>query len=173
MTAHPDYEISDEGRCRWFDTGKPVKAHRRRKYLAFTLRIRRTPIKWKRFLVHRLVLETFVGPCPPNHETRHMNGRRHDNKLQNLQWGTHAENIDDNVRLDANPRGARHWRFRLTAQDVETIRAVPTPFSKTQRAELMARFKISLATLYRIRNDYSTRIWLADLERITDQSART
>ena len=32
-------------------------------------------------LVHRLVLEAFVGPCPEGMETRHLNGKRSDNRL--------------------------------------------------------------------------------------------
>jgi len=39
------------------------------------------------FGVHRLVLETFVGPCPPGEETCHINGDVSDNRLENLEWG--------------------------------------------------------------------------------------
>lgn len=36
--------------------------------------------------IHRLVLETFVGPCPPNHQSSHINGRTDDNRVENLEW---------------------------------------------------------------------------------------
>ncbi|AWY05488.1 HNH endonuclease [Gordonia phage Morrissey] len=45
--------------------------------------------------VHRLVLEAFVGPCPSGMETRHLNGNPKDNRLENLVWGTSAENSQD------------------------------------------------------------------------------
>lgn len=42
--------------------------------------------------VHRLILETFVGPCPPDMECRHLDGNPSNNKLENLKWGTAHEN---------------------------------------------------------------------------------
>lgn len=49
-------------------------------------------------LVHRLVLEAFIGPCPPGLEARHVNGDHTDNSLPNLLWGTRSENTLDQVR---------------------------------------------------------------------------
>jgi hypothetical protein len=48
--------------------------------------------------VHRLVLEAFVGPCPPGMEACHWNDIRHDNRLENLRWDTHSANEFDKVR---------------------------------------------------------------------------
>lgn len=47
--------------------------------------------------IHRLVLESFVGPCPPGMECRHLNGNPSDNRLINLAWGTKEENAHDKV----------------------------------------------------------------------------
>jgi HNH endonuclease/NUMOD4 motif len=35
--------------------------------------------------VHRLVLEAFVGPCPPGQECRHLNGNPSDNRWDSSQ----------------------------------------------------------------------------------------
>lgn len=45
--------------------------------------------------VHRLILETFVGPCPPGMECLHKNGNPADNRISNLRWGTRLDNIND------------------------------------------------------------------------------
>lgn len=62
-------------------------------YLRVTLRVDSKP---KGFLVHRLVLEAFVGPCPEGMEARHFPDRdRTNNRVKNLSWATHDQNIDD------------------------------------------------------------------------------
>lgn len=57
--------------------------------------------------VHRLVLEAFVGDCPEGMETRHLNGNRKDNRLENLQWGTVVENHHDKLQ-----HGTDHYASR-------------------------------------------------------------
>ncbi len=47
---------------------------------------------WPR--VHTLVLEAFVGRRPKGHVVCHFpDPDPHNNRLENLQWGTHAENL--------------------------------------------------------------------------------
>lgn len=48
--------------------------------------------------IHGLVLEAFVGPYPEGQEARHLNDIKTDNRLENLAYGTHAENMQDWVR---------------------------------------------------------------------------
>jgi hypothetical protein len=48
--------------------------------------------------VHLLVLETFVGPRPTQHEGAHENGNKCDNRLMNLAWKTRSENSYDKQR---------------------------------------------------------------------------
>ena len=48
--------------------------------------------------VHRLVLEAFVGPCPPGMEGCHGPGGVRDNSVSNLRWDTRSANIQDAVR---------------------------------------------------------------------------
>lgn len=60
-----------------------------------------------RYLVHRLVLTTFVGPCPEGSEACHGDGDPTNNRLDNLRWGTHLENEADKKR-----HGTHHNRIK-------------------------------------------------------------
>lgn len=54
----------------------------------------------RRFQVHTLVMNAFVCKRPEGKECRHINGNQQDNRLVNLAWGTHSENVKDKIRLD-------------------------------------------------------------------------
>jgi hypothetical protein len=77
-----------------------------------------------RALVHRVVLEAFVGPCPEGMECRHLDGDRRNNRLDNLCWGTRAENWDDKRRHGTLNilRGEQSPQHKLKASDVARIR---------------------------------------------------
>ena len=78
--------------------------------------------KHKFVFVHVLVLETFVGPCPPGMQCRHLDGNRQNNRRKNLVWGTHAENEADRVRHGNLLRGSRHGMSKITEADISEIR---------------------------------------------------
>lgn len=72
--------------------------------------------------VHTLVLETFVGPCPHRHECRHLDGNKTNNRISNLAWGTHSENMHDRVLHGTSCRGEKNGIAKLKATDVLEIR---------------------------------------------------
>lgn len=84
-------------------------------------------------LVHVLVLETFVGPCPQGMECRHLNGKRWDNRLENLCWGTSKENTDDTRRHGTLATGERCGSSKLTWGRVRKIRRLYSTGKYTQR----------------------------------------
>lgn len=49
-------------------------------------------------LVHRLVLEAFVGPCPEGMECCHNDGDYRNNHLTNIRWDTHVNNMRDSIQ---------------------------------------------------------------------------
>lgn len=61
-------------------------------------------------LVHRLVLEAFVGPCPPGYETNHGNGQKADNTLANLEYVTPSQNLQHAWDTGLMPRTRRHYK---------------------------------------------------------------
>lgn len=84
---------------------------------------RGTEGEYKTWKVHRLVLETFVGPCPEGMECRHRDNNRANNELSNLHWGTHADNIRDKIAHGTIIKGEQHHASKLTVADVIDIRA--------------------------------------------------
>jgi len=76
--------------------------------------------------IHRLVLETFVGPCPENMECCHNNGDKSDNRVENLRWDTKSNNSKDDIRHGIHTglvyKGEKHYRSKLTNKDIMKIR---------------------------------------------------
>lgn len=62
-----------------------------KKYLFVTLWSRN---KSKQYAVHRLVLESFKGLPPQKMECNHINENRTDNRIDNLEWLTHIDNLN-------------------------------------------------------------------------------
>lgn len=54
--------------------------------------------------VHRLVLETFIGPCPPGLECLHADDVPSHNWKNNLSWGTRKENVAAMLKAHPNLR---------------------------------------------------------------------
>ena len=78
----------------------------------------------KRYKVHRLILETFVGTRPSLQETRHLDGNISNNHLSNLKYGTKSENTYDSVRhgTHIDIRGSKHHLTKLNDKKVLCIR---------------------------------------------------
>jgi transposase-like protein len=75
-------------------------------------------------LVHRLVLEAFVGLCPEGQQARHFPDRsRANNRLDNLAWGTPKANQADRIAQGTRVDGERCHLHRLTADQVRAMRA--------------------------------------------------
>ena len=107
----PHYEVSDRGRVRSVDrtvpskTGVPMRLKgqllsqrgpsKNRHHYAVALH---SDGRRRDVLVHRLVLETFVGPCPPGLEGCHADDDPANNVLSNLRWDTRGANQRDSVR---------------------------------------------------------------------------
>jgi hypothetical protein len=72
--------------------------------------------------VHHLVLLAFVGPRPANMVCRHMDGDKSNNRLDNLTWGTYAENENDKVLHGRSNRGSRQGSAILNEEKVKEIK---------------------------------------------------
>ena len=76
-------------------------------------------------LVHRLVLHTYVGAPPFDRaEGIHLNNNPTDNRLSNLKWATHAENMRMDHGHNHAHKGERNRNSKLTEQQVRHVREV-------------------------------------------------
>ena len=160
VTGFPGYRVGDDGsvwnawvNCRWgrrlTERWKRLKPGvHRRGYLYVNL----TPPggRYRSFRVHRLVLEAFVGPCPPGMECRHLNGVKADCRLGNLAWGTPERNRQDNHEFGVYGRGSDHTQAKLTAEKVREIRRRHAA-GELQRV-LAAEFEVEVSNICAIVN---------------------
>lgn len=93
--------------------------------------------------VHRLVIEAFGPPRPQGRsEVRHLNGNRVDNRVENLAWGTTAENQADRIRHGTQPTAYDSPHRKLDEASVIEMRMLKRTTAVTY-AELARRFGVS------------------------------
>jgi len=148
-----DYEVSDLGRIRsWKKSCQRPNETLPRMLVAQVMegyhRVDlRYPGRRRSAFVHRLVLEAFVGPPSEGHQCRHLNGRRDDNRLANLAWGTAAENSRDKRRHGTCSRGERNGNTRISEETARQILAHEGTHADAARA-----FGVSRRTARNIRS---------------------
>lgn len=101
--------------------------------------------KPKTFRVHRLVLEAFKGAPPIGMEALHGNGDRTDARLENLRWGTRAENCVDAVRHGTIRSGASARGAKLSNSQRAEICA-----SAEKQSALATKYGVSQATISKV-----------------------
>lgn len=113
------YEVSDQGRVRSLTRLVPWRNGKMRTQYGRLLKL--IPMNDRRVVclcvgdrklnrmvgVHRLVLLAFVGPPRPGQECCHNNGDPTDNRLENLRWATHRDNVLDAVAHGTHPMVAK------------------------------------------------------------------
>jgi len=140
------YEVSDQGRVRSLDatreydridhhSGRTIHVCRRHRGRLLRSGVRSSTNRkgyltltlcrddgQRDHLVHRLVLEAFIGPCPEGMEARHFpDNDAANNRLENLAWATHTKNCNDQVTHGTICYGERQGSSKLTIHDIEKI----------------------------------------------------
>ena len=99
-------------------------------------------------IISRLILETFVGPCPPGMECCHGSLGRENHSLSNLEWGTKSKNNGpDKLRDGTDFRGVKHPLVKLTELQVRIIRHLKGKILQREAAEI---FRVSRGQIGRI-----------------------
>ena len=106
--------------------------------------------------IHRLVLLAFIGKPPPKYETNHKNGVKTDNRVENLEWITHKENVqhsfDNNFQISA--RGEQNGKSKLKNGEVWLIKRLLG--IETKILTIAKMFNVDSKT---IRNIHAGKTW--------------
>lgn len=112
------YVVSDHGHVKslLFDpVGRPMTPLVYRKgYLKFAF----ARPAYSRDFAHRVVWQAFRGPIPEGVTVNHINGIKNDNRLDNLELASHAEQFAHAIRAGLRPPP------KLSIQDARDIRAI-------------------------------------------------
>lgn len=113
----PSYAVTSEGKIYRVSGDKPELCPQ---YLSksgyYTVWLRQQKRSPKLLTVHKIVARAFCGKKPGrDFLIRHLNGNPHDNRAENLKWGTVKENAEDRVLHNKG-------RKRLSDTQVRRIR---------------------------------------------------
>jgi len=110
--------------------------------------------KTKRFQIHRLVLEAFIGPRPSdNHFGMHKDNNPENNIYTNLKWGTPQENSDHRTASGNNigaHLGNKHHYAKAKEEDIPKIRKL---IKENVPIRIIAqKFNLSTGIIYHIKD---------------------
>lgn len=94
---------------------------------------------------HVIVCETYHGERPEGKVVRHKNGTPSDDRSENLEWGTQAENCKDTVTHGRSTRGIKNAQAKLTREQALEIRQRSRNGEST--TELARWFNVSQPTI--------------------------
>jgi hypothetical protein len=152
LPGWPGYRVSSLGRL-YGRRGRQLAGYRDKDgyhCVAVGPRGRSTAIK-----VHRAVAAAFVGPIPEGMQVNHKNGVKDDNRVENLEIVTPAENTRHGfaalgrIGKNTNPtKGTAHHNSSLTEDSVREIRRLYA--AGCTQVELAQKFQTAQTNISRI-----------------------
>lgn len=159
------YEVSDHGQVRSVDRfvdfpggkikfpGKLLKATNtdRRNPKPAVVLSKNGVVKYT--LIDNLVMQAFVGPCPPGHKICHNDGNYANNHWRNLRYDTAENLIADRVKHGLILLGSKNQATKLTEPQVKEIKTLLA--QRRSRADIAEQFKVSKSTIDNIAQEKS------------------
>ena len=107
-------------------------------------------LKHKWYKVHRLVAQHFLNNPLNKKNVNHINGIKSDNRVENLEWCTHKENMQHAVlnNLNGFAKGEKSPKTKLKNDDIRKIRFLKNNgYTSRQLAEI---YNISFGSIRKI-----------------------
>jgi len=111
-----------------------------------------------RIYIHSLVMQSFIGPYPKGKEINHIDGIKHNNNLENLEYVTRSENSEHAFRIGLRPNfglalvhGKDHPNAKLSQEEVNEIRKLWESERFSQK-ELGIKYNVSESCVFGVVN---------------------
>ncbi len=142
---YPDYSGSTLGRLRRdISRGRSSKAGHILKY-GLTKKGRYKVQLWKDgvgrwFNVATVIARIFHGPCPKGKEVDHKNTNKLDDRVLNLHYVTHRENVDRAMAAGVCPSGDDHYSRRNPEKLARGERNGNSKLTNAENEEMIRRY---------------------------------
>ena len=101
----------------------------------------------KNHRIHRLVAETYI-PNPKNKRTvNHIDGNKHNNKIDNLEWATDKEQVDHKIKNKLHYHGESHKDYDHT---IYVFKHFKHGIEKCTRQELCKKYNLDHKNLGKV-----------------------
>ena len=91
------YQVSDLGKVRTIKKGEAEMSQQENRNGYLTVHLRNKGVE-RRAMVHRLVAEAFIPNPDELRDVNHKNGNKADNRVENLEWVSHSDNMTHSFR---------------------------------------------------------------------------
>ena len=139
-----DYDVSNQGRVRHGSRILSGSVHSDN-YILATLHGKQIP-------VHRLVAEAFIPNYEKKPEVNHIDGNKMNNAVDNLEWVTRVENQKHAVDNGLQPKPAKTYQGKFTAEQREEIKRL-WDSGMFSRRQLAIKYGVSHTCVNDIIND--------------------
>lgn len=125
------YQVSSFGNVRTIKKGEAEMSQQENMNGYMTVHLRNKGVE-RRAMVHRLVAEAFIPNPNGFRDVNHKNGDKSDNRVENLEWTSHADNMTHSfrelgknvrhiVQLDLDNNFIERWNSIVEASEATGI----------------------------------------------------